>query len=78
MKAKRLGGSEFYKKAGFKALIVHVSPDTHKKLSAIAQLDRRSLHFVAQAILERAASEPEKAMQSVRGHIKALAGDKAV
>lgn len=70
MKAKRLGGSEFYKKAGFKSLIVHVSPQAHERLSAAAKLNGWSLHRVAQGVLEQIANAPDQLMKLVQTQLK--------
>lgn len=69
-KNKLTSGSEFYKKAGFKPVIVHVTKETHEALSSLAKLEQRSLQIVARALLERAAKDPEKALRAVNEYVR--------
>jgi BioD-like phosphotransacetylase family protein len=72
-KVKMTNGSEFYRKAGLKPLIIHVSEKTHETLSSIAKLESRSLQLVARALLEQGAKDHKSVLETVSKFVRQLA-----
>jgi hypothetical protein len=69
-KARFVNGSDYYRKAGLKPLIVHVSKKAHQALSSMAKQERRSLQMVAQAILEQASRDTNRTVGTVNAFVK--------